>query len=193
MNNPAHNIREFWNCFKLVTQDCNSVVEFGCGHGDNLRRTDCEAKTGVEIVSEYTTMRPADGITFIIGDAIKVAKSLASKSYDLVMLIDVVEHFYNPDGSQLILQSQRIAKKRVLIWMPEGFLRQDKEVYSGTNSEYVYKPSQDHLGSWMKDDLEGMGFDTARWDNYHPDRVDGHLTPALFGIWNRPELAPPSV
>lgn len=184
--NPAHQLREFWPCFFKVVEGCLSAVEFGCGHGHNLRQTGCTIKVGVECVPEYPVN---DGqVTFVIGDALVEAGKFGDHSFDLVLLIDVVEHFEKSDGLDLLKHSQRIAKQKVLLWIPEGHAPQDEHHFD-PRSGYVYKPSQEHKSAWFKEDFSRLGFDVAVWDNYHVNLVTGHKDiGALFGVWEVPDV-----
>lgn len=181
ITNPARTVRDFWGCFFLFVKGCESALEFGCGHGHNLRRTGCAVKVGVECVPEYPVN---DGeVVFMIGNALELAHTFEDKSFDLVLLIDVVEHFEKHDGIHLIQESQRIAKKKVLIWTPEGHLRQDKDHFD-VKSGYAYAPSQEHKSGWEVGDLEPLGFDAVVWPNYHVNLENKQQNVgALFAVW----------
>ena len=181
--NPAHHIREFHQCFREVTAGCKSVLEVGCGNGSHLRQVhDATRKVGIEIVPEYPIA--GDGIEFIIGDALGAMKKLGDGGFELVLLMDIVEHFKKEDGLWVLRQSQRIASRRVVLWIPEGKCPQSKEYYdSGT---YPYRPSQDHLSDWDRKEIADLGFDVAVWTAYHFDRSSGthdKTINALFCIW----------
>ena len=182
--NPAHNVRSFWPCFDRLVQDCSSVVEFGCGNGANLARIPHAAsRLGIEIVPTYPL--PRDGVEYRIGDALEEAGKLEDGSYDLVLLIDVIEHLDKPRGILLLRQARRIARKRVLLWVPEGECPQDEEHYD--TPDLPYAPSQDHISQWDRIDLARLGFDTAAWDGYHMNRCTGAASvTALFSVWERP-------
>lgn len=188
MNSPhnlGHQERSFWECFLYAQQGCTSAVELGCGHGNNLRQLQARRKVGVEVVAEYP-VRIHDEVEFIIMDVLEWARKAASRSFDLVLIIDVIEHFTKEDGVELLNNAQRIANKRVVLWVPEGELIQNEEVFDTVNSGYKYYPSQDHKSEWYPQELESCGFDVARWENYHIDRNTKEKTiPALFCVWDQ--------
>lgn len=161
-----------------------SVVELGCGNGNNLRQ--CKqalVKVGVEVVADYP-VRNEDDIIFEIGDALEWAKRYDKEAFELVLLIDVLEHFEKEKGKELLQQAQRICHDKILLWMPEGDCPQNQEVY--VSDGYPYQPSQDHVAQWTKEELEEFDFDVARWDNYHFNRETGQQSvPALFAVWRR--------
>jgi hypothetical protein len=127
-------------------------------------------------------------VEFIIGDALVEAKKLAALSFDLVLLIDVVEHFDREDGFDLLAEACRVAAKKVLLWVPEGFMRQDVNHFDAAGSGYDYRPSQEHKSGWTKEDLEPLGFDVAVWPDYHWDReTEQKNIGALFCVWERGE------
>jgi len=184
--NPAKHVRDFWGCFYLFIQGCDSALEFGCGHGHNLRRTGAAVKVGVECVPEYPIN---DGdVVFMIGDALKLSPTFADGSFDLVLLMDVVEHFTKEDGLRLVQEAQRIAKKKVLLWIPEGHCPQDADHFD-RHCGYAYKPSQEHKSDWYSNDFADLGFDVAVWPNYHVDLTTGKQTVgALFGTYEVPAV-----
>jgi SAM-dependent methyltransferase len=174
MNNPAHTTRSFWPCFNQVVASCTSALEVGCGDGNMLRRLPhCTPRTGIEIFAPYVKLdHPSNaGINFIFGDALDYLPRVQSSSYDLVLLMDIVEHFRKEDGWTVLRHADRIARKLVLLWIPEGLDPQSKEHYC--SEQYAYQPYQDHLSQWWREELEAFGFDVAVWPNYHWDRSIG--------------------
>lgn len=146
------------------------MIEFGCGSGDNLRLTGCEIKLGIEWEPAYPVR---DGtINFIIGDARLIAPIVLTDSFELVLLINVLEYFDKNDGKKFLRQAQRIAGKRVLVWTPEG------SIHAEQRSE------------WSRGDLSAHAFNVAVWEGYFPDMKTGKKTvPALFALWNSNGIA----
>jgi SAM-dependent methyltransferase len=185
--NPTHSIRDFHQCFREVTAGYASVLEVGCGNGSHLRQVaNATRRVGIEIIPEYPIA--GGGVEFIIGDALEKLKTFKDASFDLILLMDIVEHFGKDDGIWVLRQCQRIASRRIVLWVPEGRCPQSREYYdSGT---YPYRPSQDHLSDWDRKELHDLGFDVGVWEQYHFDRSSGtrdKTIAALFCVWDNPE------
>src|SRR5476649_1888122 len=58
------------------------------------------------------------------GEALTVLKDLAAESYDLALVVDVLEHLNQQDGSQLLRECRRVAAY-TLVSTPKRFFPQD--------------------------------------------------------------------
>lgn len=178
MNNPAHKHRDFWKCFYEVQQGCKSVLEVGCAEGNNLRQCEASKKVGIEVHEPY--VNKTSGVEYLIGNALQVLPTIPSKSFDLVLLIDIVEHFYRKDGDFVLREADRIASKKILLWIPIGLMVQNSKWHDN------YRPWSEwleHKSSYSKKDLEKFGYDVAVWDKYHNNYLLGTQSiPAGFCV-----------
>lgn len=93
-----------------------------------------------------------------IGNALDLLPQIASDSYDLVMAIDILEHFDKAQGLQFLGQCRRIARRMALISTPKDFCAQHVEA----------NPFEDHRSHWTQADLQAAGYartlpDAASW------------------------------
>ena len=179
--NPAHKTRSFWPCFHEVARGCESALEIGCAEGNNLRALGplVSRKIGVELHREY--VRQGDGIEFHVGDCRTILPGFESKMVDLVLLIDVVEHLEKKDGWWLLSEAERLARRKILVWTPQGKMLQDSKHYDPTDRKWM--PGLEHRSGWEKQDLESIGYDAATWPDYHRDYLTNKLTiPAMFAV-----------
>lgn len=187
MQNPAHCIPHLHAAIAASTCDCDSVLELGCGVGDKLAATACGIRHGVDVHRPYlerarsrwggrlTTLTLANAITFVAAAKRKGARKL----WDAVMLIDFLEHLELEPSRQLLADCMTIARQRVIVLVPEGFLpQQDIDVHNLGGEKW-----QQHRSAWTAGDLEERGFDVARWENRHGPGVH-----ALFATWDQPRL-----
>lgn len=86
-----------------------------------------------------------------IGDARKLLAEVPSKSYDLVLAIDILEHFETADGQQFAAECVRIARQAALISTPKEFVEQVVEA----------NPFEDHRSVWSRSQLAAVGFGTV--------------------------------
>lgn len=74
---------------------------------------------------------------------------IASGSYELVICIDVLEHFDKPEGEQVLRELRRIASRAVLISTPKDFHAQEVEA----------NPLENHRSHWSEQELAALGYD----------------------------------
>jgi 2-polyprenyl-3-methyl-5-hydroxy-6-metoxy-1,4-benzoquinol methylase len=79
----------------------------------------------------------------MIGDALKILPTLPDNSYELILAIDILEHFTQTDGVTFLSQLKRVAKKAALISTPKTFIPQDSNA----------NPYENHRSLWEKEKL----------------------------------------
>jgi len=84
----------------------------------------------------------------VIGDALDILPTIRDHTYELVLAIDILEHFTKPDGLRFLSHLKRIASKAVLVSTPKEFLDQEVEV----------NPYENHRSHWSKEELAEQGF-----------------------------------
>ena len=78
-----------------------------------------------------------------------LSKKIENKSFDCVLASDVIEHFTKKEGEKLIEMIESIAKKKVIIYTPNGFLKQ---------GEYDNNPWQVHKSGWYVKEMQKRGY-----------------------------------
>ena len=82
-------------------------------------------------------------------DVLKVGEEFPSKSFDIVVALDLIEHLEKGDGLHLLDMIEKIASKKVIIYTPNGFLPQgDRE----------NNPWQVHLSGWTAQEFVDRGY-----------------------------------
>ena len=84
----------------------------------------------------------------MIGDALKILPTLSDKSYELVLAIDILEHFSYSDGLIFLSHLKRIAQKSALVSTPKEFIPQDVPA----------NPYENHRSLWTWQSLVDNGF-----------------------------------
>jgi hypothetical protein len=87
--------------------------------------------------------------SYRVMDCRKIGEEFQEKSFDCVCALDFIEHLSKEDGLKLIDSMERIAKKKVIIFSPNGFLSQG--VHDGN-------PFQPHLSGWEVEEMKDMGY-----------------------------------
>lgn len=183
--NPGHESQRLADCILASAAGCSSVIEFGCGLGRNLialGETSCkENRVGVDAYRNYLIRVPPfhlSGISLIEADALTAAGWMKAESFDLVLMADFIEHLERPAAEQMIAEAKRIARRRIVAFVPEGEHPQTADA-TGLHGDHW----QTHRSTWGIEDLQRLGFDVAHWPQFHAKEGGGKSPGAMFAIW----------
>jgi 2-polyprenyl-3-methyl-5-hydroxy-6-metoxy-1,4-benzoquinol methylase len=84
----------------------------------------------------------------MIGDALAILPEIDSGSYELVIAVDILEHFTRPDGLTFLRELKRVAKRAVMVSTPKEFISQEVEA----------NPYENHRSLWSAEDMAGEGY-----------------------------------
>jgi len=134
---------------KKELSDCNSVLDLGCGSNSPIQNCNIPFSVGVDVFETYLKEGQEKGIhnQYIKGDIRKI--DLKPKSFDAVIALDVLEHLSKEEGYELLKKMERWARKKVIIFTPNGYVYQDG---------YDNNPFQEHKSGWGVKELEELGF-----------------------------------
>lgn len=141
---------------------CNpkSILEIGIGFGKygvlcyerlnlwwhGLTKEDYKIKKikidGIEIYEDYKN--PLYNFIYddiFFGNAIDLIPKFKNKSYDLILLIDVLEHFSQEDGIKLLNECKRVSNN-ILISTPKDI---------GSQTQHFGNESECHKFQWTKE------------------------------------------
>src|SRR5262249_18496684 len=59
-----------------------------------------------------------------VADVRSIGELFDARSFDAVLAVDLIEHLEEADGLALLAAMERIARKRVVVFTPNGFLPQ---------------------------------------------------------------------
>lgn len=137
-------------CLKKELKDCESVLDLGCGPSSPLQYCqNIKYSVGVEPFKPYLNVSKKKKIhTKYLNKKIDEL-DFPEKSFDAVIVIEVLEHLTKSEGEILIKNVERWAKKKVIITTPNGFISQ-KEVDNN--------PLQKHLSGWDYKTMKELGY-----------------------------------
>ena len=137
--------------------------------------------TCLDIFKPYLSACRELGFKVVHGDALRLKDYFKPKSFDIVLLIDVLEHFKKSDGKKVLAEVEKIAKRQIVIWTPVGWYPQDYECVDEpwkvignlqTEQKNIY---QQHRSFWHPKDLEKKGYTCTVLKDYHADiRIASH-------------------
>jgi len=127
----------------------DSVLDLGCGPFSKIHRSNIPFSVGVELFDPYIqeSKRKAIHNQYIKADIRRI--EFKPRSFDAVVVIDVLEHLTKQEGVCLINKMETWAKKKVIITTPNEYLHQDI---------YHDNALQEHRCGWSVEELRGLGF-----------------------------------
>jgi 2-polyprenyl-3-methyl-5-hydroxy-6-metoxy-1,4-benzoquinol methylase len=132
--------------------DSGSVLDIGCGYPSPIRGFSKKFyAVGVDAFAPSIEKSRAEGIhnDYLMVDVLDVGSKVDEKSFDCVLAADLIEHMTKEEGLKLLAMMERIAKKRVVVFTPNGFLPQ---------GEYGGNPFQVHKSGWTADEMRKRGY-----------------------------------
>ena len=130
--------------------DCSSVLDLGCGRHSMVPIIPSSIDTvGVELFEPHYLEAVAKGRhkKYIRHDIRTV--EFPDRSFDAVVMLDVLEHLTKEEGEDLLRKMSRWARKKVVIFTPNGFLHQE---------EYDGNPYMEHRSGWTSAEMGALGF-----------------------------------
>lgn len=130
--------------------DCTSVLDLGCGPSSPVQF--CKNITysvGVDAFDQYLKQSKKQKIHTEYIQHNFLDLDFPPKSFDAIVLIEVLEHLSKKDGLRILKKASNWAKKKVIISTPNGYFPM---------GEVDNNSFQRHLSGWTVDDLNKLGF-----------------------------------
>jgi hypothetical protein len=138
---------------EVMGSDCQTLLDLGCGEESPIKFFSKKLKysLGVDNFIPYIEQSKQSKIhsDYIAADLFEICGKLKDNSFDCVLASDLIEHLNKADGLRLISEMERIALKKVLIFTPNGFLRQE---------EYDNNKGQIHLSGWRPNEMNKLNY-----------------------------------
>lgn len=100
------------------------VLDLGCGIlGPWGGRPPVPRYVAVDGFAAYLDRISAHAMT-VTGTLPQAAQQFTSKSYDVVLLLDVIEHLEKADAKLVLAEAARIARRLVIVYTPDGYVTQ---------------------------------------------------------------------
>lgn len=152
-----------------------SLLDVGCGSDSPVQflRTRPGHLVGVDGFMPSIEQSRARGIhdDYVCIDLANLGNAVEARSYDCVLSIDVIEHFEKEQGLALIRDMEKIARRRVVLLTPNGFLPQE---------EHSGNAYQKHRSGWGVEEMRSLGFEVIGVNGWKP----------LLGQFAQPRLWP---
>ena len=156
-----------------------SLLDVGCGAGSAVEHVLARVPFTVGIDAHAPTVerRRADGpyARYECVGALDAADHFGARSFDVVVAMDVIEHFDKEDGHRLLDGMETLARARVIVCTPNGFLQQG--ALDGN-------PLQIHRAGWHVDDFRRRGYRVVGVNGWRPlrgERSEPRIRPPVLG------------
>lgn len=133
-----------------------TILDVGCGLSFRSKFIPASLRVGVDIYDKYFDFIESDVPYAVVKYDIRQLRDIfVKKSFDLVIILDVVEHLTKEESLKLIKDCESIARKAVIIETPEGFIYQNIDILGHGGDEY-----QTHRSGWEVSEFNEMGYTT---------------------------------
>ena len=116
------------------------------------QRPKTEWRIRIDVIEAFSTyLTPVHDYVYNeihVGDALDVLPGLPAQEYELVLAIDILEHFDREEGWRFLDELKRVSKGAALVSTPKKFLHQEVQA----------NPYENHRSVWKKKDLASVGF-----------------------------------
>lgn len=138
---------------RRVDKSAETILDVGCGRGFPARLLSRRGNfkiTGIEIYIPYLLVAKDCGAftNLVLGD-LRAGLPFKDKTFDVVICIEVIEHLEKEDGIRLISELERVAKRKVILTAPVGYVEHPLE--NGN-------PFSIHRSSWYPHELKVRGY-----------------------------------
>jgi hypothetical protein len=130
---------------------CDSALEPGCGVSMTMRYLGAPNTVGFEgyqpSFDEARRLNTHDRL--VQGDVRDLARCFQPRQFDACVALDLIEHLNKEEGIKLMQDMEKIARKKVLILTPSGFLPQRRAAADDL---------QQHLSGWEPAEMARYGY-----------------------------------
>jgi SAM-dependent methyltransferase len=135
----------------------STVLDVGCGLSLKSQYIEADIRVGLDMHRPYLEkIDAAVPYVCVCGDATEIEKLFLPRSFDLVLLLDIVEHLDKDQALDLMRQAEVIARRAVVIETPKGFLPQNIDIL-GLGGDHL----QTHRCGFEAGELEALGYDVV--------------------------------
>lgn len=133
---------------------CGRILEIGCGVDSPMKYLAADHHIeGLDVFEPALKEYMAKGFLkrYHLASAMEIDRLFATEPFDAIVALDLIEHFVKPEGFELIRKMEAVAKKRIIVFTPNGFVPQKADS----------NPWQEHKSGWTVDEFTRQGFDVV--------------------------------
>ncbi len=137
---------------KRETKGCKSILDVGCGVDSPVQYLPRDIyHVGVDIYAPAIEASKQRGIhnEYHEISVDKIEEQFGENSFDCALASDVIEHVTKEQGLVMMEKMERVAKHKIIIFTPRGFIPQD---------EHDGNPWQVHRSGWEVAEMQKYGY-----------------------------------
>ena len=157
-----------------------TLLDVGCGGSSKLQYLSKKLRYTVGVDKDVPSLLKSEAANihdeYRNLDVLEIVDHFGRRSFDCVLASDVIEHLEKDDGFRLLEIMEKVARKKVVVFTPNGFLPQH---------EYDGSTLQKHLSGWTPDEMEKLGFrvlGASGWKRLRGERWRVRWKPEKFWI-----------
>jgi SAM-dependent methyltransferase len=128
------------------------VLDVGCSDGRGSTVLSRRGTVGVDIYRPALEAARLHGRRSAVTQADVRRLPYRDGAFDVVVSLDVIEHFDKPEAVALLEELERVASQTVVVATPRGFVPQPPT---------AQEPWQEHRCGFSVDELEALGYDVS--------------------------------
>lgn len=160
------------------------LLSLCCGIGLEFKGLQTEDVTAVDIVPEYLeeVKKKYPFVKTVHSDVLKFVKKQTDNSYDVISILDGIEHLTKARGLKLINEMKRVCKEQIILFTPDGFSKNEPHHAWGIEAG---DEEQRHKSGWTEEELADLGFRYLEgWYFHSPHNV---LYRAIMMVYKKEE------
>lgn len=150
-----------------LTDPTATILDVGCGARSPLGGVEKRWLTSVGVDVHLPSLRSSARSQLheahVAADIRQLEDVFKPKSFDILIALDVIEHLPKDDGLRLLRAMDALARRKVIVFTPSGFLAQ---------APYDDNPFQEHVSGWSAAEMREHGFTVVGVNGWKPLRTE---------------------
>lgn len=164
----------------------NSILDVGGYDGIWAWLFEANHKTVIDICQEALERWAAIHAGILCQDAKDLSWLWADDTFDVVFLLDVLEHMEEDSALACVEAAERIAKYQVIVATPDGYQPfDDWESIITPDCDVPCPENMVHKSGWGREFFEDRGYKVTIQPNLHTDIGGGDGLIAFYNKWEK--------
>lgn len=142
------------------------VLDVGSGQGNIASDSRLKGADITCVDSDVSAVKECKkrGLHSVQIDVREIPKRFSKEEFEIVWCLDILEHLEKSEALKLLEDLERICQKKLIVFIPLGYLPQDRDPQGSFDSELVK-----HRSTWEKKDFLERGYRCQVLKGFHWD------------------------